>query len=146
MPACTFFGHRDCPDRIKPLLKKTLIDLIENHDVDLFYVGQQGAFDAMVYFVLKEMKEVYPHIRYTVVFDQIPEKQDEMYPFDSSETLFPEGMEKVHPRFRISRRNQWMLKRSSFVISYITHSWGGAAKFAEMAKKQKKTVINLSCE
>ena len=37
MPACTFFGHRDCPDTIKPRLREVLVDLIENHNVDMFY-------------------------------------------------------------------------------------------------------------
>ena len=34
--ACTFFGHRDCPSSIKPRLREVLIDLIENHAVDMF--------------------------------------------------------------------------------------------------------------
>ena len=53
MSACTFFGHRDCPSSIKSKLRKVLIDLIESHAVDMFYVGQQGAFDSMVRSVLK---------------------------------------------------------------------------------------------
>lgn len=48
MSACTFFGHRDCPSSIKPKLREVLIDLIENHAVDMFYVGQQGAFAKLV--------------------------------------------------------------------------------------------------
>ena len=36
-----------------------------------------------------------------------------------------------------------MIKQSDYVVTYITHSWGGAAQFAEMAERQKKTVINL---
>ena len=55
MSACTFFGHRDCPSSIKQKLREALIDLIENHTVDMFYVGQQGAFDSMVRSVLKEL-------------------------------------------------------------------------------------------
>ena len=47
--ACTFFGHHDCPSSIKPKLREILIDLIENHAVNMFYVGQQGAFDAIEY-------------------------------------------------------------------------------------------------
>ena len=35
MSACTFFGHRDCPSSIKPKLRDVLIDLIENHAVDM---------------------------------------------------------------------------------------------------------------
>ena len=40
--SCTFFGHRDCLEMIKPKLKEVLIDLITNHGVDMFYVGHQG--------------------------------------------------------------------------------------------------------
>lgn len=57
--------------------------------------------------------------------------------------MLPEGIETVHPRFAISWRNKWMLKQSGYVVTYIIHSWGGAAQFAELAERQKKTVINL---
>ena len=60
MSACTFFGHRDCPSSIKPKLREVLIDLIENHAVDMFYVGQQGAFDGIVRSVLKELGRYTP--------------------------------------------------------------------------------------
>ena len=62
MQSCTFFGHRECPDSIKPKLKKVMIDLINNHDVDMFYVGNQGQFDAIVRGVLRELKKEYPQI------------------------------------------------------------------------------------
>ena len=142
--ACTFFGHRDCPSSIKPKLCEVVIDLIENHAVDIFYVGQQGAFDSVVRSVLKALAAVYPHIHYAVVLERIPPKQDEFDPRDYSDTMLPEGIETIHPRFAISWRNKWMIKQSDYVVTYITHSWGGAAQFAEMAKKQGKTIIPLT--
>jgi hypothetical protein len=36
-----------------------------------------------------------------------------------------------------------MLDQSDYVVTYITHTWGGAAQYAEKAKYQKKVVINL---
>lgn len=48
MSVCTFFGHRDCPSSIEPNLKQALIHLIDAQSVDTFYVGNHGAFDAMV--------------------------------------------------------------------------------------------------
>ena len=143
MPACTFFGHRDCPSLIKPKLREVLIDLIENHAVDMFYVGQQGAFDGIVHSVLKELVSVYPHIRYAVVLERFPPKRDEFYTRDYSDTMLPEGIETVHPRFSISWRNKWMIKQSDYVVTYITHSWGGAAQFAAIADNQGKYVIAL---
>ena len=50
----TFFGHRNTPAYVKPLLKKVLTELIENHGADMFYVGNEGNFDGMV--VLKSCK------------------------------------------------------------------------------------------
>lgn len=142
--ASTFFGHRDCPSSIKSKLRKVLIDLIESHAVDMFYVGQQGSFDSMVRSVLKELVSLYPHINYAVVLERMPPKRDEFNTRDYSDTMLPEGIETVHPRFAISWRNKWMIKQSDYVVTYITHSWGGAAQFAELAEKQKKTVINLA--
>ena len=142
--ACTFFGHRDCPSSIKPKLCEVLIDLIESHTVDMLYVGQQGAFDGIVRSVLKELVSLYPHINYAVVLERMPPKRDEIDTRDYSDTMLPEGIETVHPRFAISWRNKWMIKQSDYVVTYVTHSWGGAAQFAELAEKQKKTVINVT--
>lgn len=60
MSSCTFFGHRDCPDEIKIKLRELLIDLIINHNVDMFYVGNQGRFDTIVRRVLRDLKQKFP--------------------------------------------------------------------------------------
>ena len=60
MLACTFFGHRDCPDSLKARLQSVVIDLITNHDVDMFYVGNQGGFDRLVRGVLREIMQEAP--------------------------------------------------------------------------------------
>lgn len=103
MTACTFFGHRECPDSIKPQLRAILIDLITNYDVDLFYVGNQGQFDTIVRGVLRKLEKEYPRINYVVVLAYIPGKQNEYD--DYSDTMLPEGIESVHPRYAISWRN-----------------------------------------
>ena len=74
----------------------------------------------------------------------LPRKRDADYPEDDSDTMLPEGIETVPRRFAISWRNRWMLRQSDCVVTYVTHSWGGAAQFAEMAERQKKTVVNLA--
>ena len=50
----------------------------------------------------------------------------------------------MHPRYAISWRNKWMIRESDVVITYITHSWGGAVQFAEIAKKKRKRIINVA--
>lgn len=142
MASCTFFGHRECPDSINPQLRAVLIDLVVNHDVDMFYVGNQGWFDAIVRSVLRELKKEYPQIDYAVVLAYMPGKQTEYD--DYSDTMLPEGIESVHPRYAISWRNNWMLQQSDYVVSYITHNWGSAVQFAIKARSKGKTVINLA--
>ena len=143
MSVCTFFGHRDCPASIKPKLRALVVDLIVRHGADRFYVGRQGAFDAMARAVLRDLTEVYPNISYAVVLERLPGPMDKAV-WDFSDTIFPEGLEAVPPRFAISRRNEWMLKQSDFVVTYITHNWGGAAQYAEKAHRQGKRVLNLA--
>ena len=142
MPTCTFWGHRDCPETIKPRLREALIDLITNHDVDMFYVGHQGQFDAMVRSVLRALIEEYPQTNYAVVLAYMPGKQNEYD--DYSDTMLPEGIESVHPHYAISWRNNWLLQQADYVVTYITHSWGGATQYATKAKRQGKTVINIA--
>lgn len=143
MATCTFFGHRECPNSIKPKLREVLIDLIEDQAVDTFYVGQQGAFDAIVRSVLGELVSVYPYIHYAVVLERMPPNHDSLDTRDYSDTMLPEGIESIHPRYAISWRNNWMLNRSDFVVTYIPHSWGGAAQFAEKAARMNRYIINI---
>ena len=60
---CTFFGHRDAPTEIRDKLQAVLVDLIENHDADTFYIGNNGSFDAMARNVLIELKPIYPPLK-----------------------------------------------------------------------------------
>ena len=139
MSVCTFFGYRDSPIELRPKLIQAISTLIEKHAVDTFLVGNNGKFDSMVVSVLKELSIAYPHIRFSVILSYMPTSSTS----DLSYTLLPEGIENVPKKFAISWRNTWMIDHSDFVISYVTHSFGGAAKFTEAAKRKNKTVIEL---
>ena len=77
----------------------------------------------------------------TVVLAYMPGKKAEYD--DYSDTMLPEGIESVHPHYAISWRNNWMLRHADFLITYITHTWGGAYQYVEKAERQKKVVIDL---
>ena len=107
----------------------------------MFYVGHQGQFDAYVHSELKKLKQEYPQINYAVVLAYMPGKKAEYD--DYSDTMLPEGIESVHPHYAISWRNNWMLKQSDYVVTYITHSWGGAARYSRSALAIGKKVIKV---
>jgi len=141
LSACTFFGHRDCPDSVKQKLEDTLVQLITENGVDRFYVGNQGNFDALVYRVLCELRGIYPHITVTVVLAYMPpEETANRY---GSDAILPEGIEAVPKRYAISWRNKWMINQSEYVVTYVTRSFGGAAISAEIARKNGLTKIAI---
>lgn len=142
MSVCTFFGHRECPESLKPVLLTILENLILEQGADLFYVGNQGQFDAYVRSTLRVLVIKYPHIRYSVVLAYMPGSTNKYE--DYSDTILPEGIEAVPPKFAISWRNNWMLRKADIVVTYITHTWGGASQFSNKAQKAGKQVINLS--
>ena len=142
MSTCTFFGHRDTPNEIEPILFSVLKDLIENHNVKSFYVGNQGNFDIMVRRNLKKLKLDYPHIDYAVVLAYLP-TQKQKTDLDYTDTLIPDELETVHPKYAIAKRNQWMLDEADYVVTYVKVDFGGAAKFKRIAERKGKVVINL---
>ena len=141
MMSCTFFGHRECYGLDEQMLRDAIERLITN-GVTTFYVGNQGDFDGMVFRCLTQLEKVYPHISCSVVLAYLP-KQKQEYDSYSGYSLYPEGLETVHPRFAIEKRNRWMLEHADYCICYINHTYGGAYKFARMAKRKGLTVINL---
>ena len=134
----TFFGHRDTPKETEPALRLTLIDLIENKNATVFYVGNHGNFDAMVRRQLEDLSKTYP-IKYYVVLAYMPSKKDE----PDERSILPEEIETVPRRFAINYRNKWMLNKSDIVITYVTHNFGGAWEFKQMAERQSKIIIFL---
>ena len=141
---CTFFGHKNTPESCKDRLRKVIIDIIENNNVDTFYIGNNGNFDALVLRMLKEVASTYTHIKYYVVLAYLPDEKKNSDTFDYKHTIYPEVLEKVPFKFAIDKRNRWMLKQSDIAITYVTTIVGGAYKFKTIAEKQHKIVINIA--
>ena len=135
----TFFGHRDTPKEIEPALRLTLINLIENKNATVFYVGNHGNFDAMVRRQLEDLSKTYP-IKYYVVLAYMPSKNDN----PDEHSILPEGIETVPRRFAINYRNKWMLTKSDIVVTYVTRPFGGAWRFKEMAERLEMMIIKLN--
>ena len=141
MKTCTFFGHRDAPREVAPILRAVLAELIEQ-GVTRFYVGNQGGFDRMVNADLVRLREQYPHICHVMVLAYLPKEKNGQAEYEN--TIYPDGLELVPPKFAIDKRNRWMLDRADVVITYVTAPFGGAAKFKALAEKQGRMVREIS--
>ena len=136
---CTFFGHRDTPTEIYEKLKETIVYLINEKNVTMFYVGNNGAFDRMAKKILQKMKNTY-NINYYVVLAYIPKKDNST---DYSDTIYYDKLHTVPYKFRIVKRNKLMIEKSDYVITYAKHI-GNARELQTHAERQGKIVINLA--
>lgn len=131
------FGHRDAPDTLRPRIEAAILRLV-GEGVSCFYVGNHGRFDRMVMQTLKQLSASYA-LDYAVVVTGFTAAAK----VDSHPTVLPEGVENGPPRFAIDRANRWMVRQADAVVAYVTHDWGGAAKYVGMARRKGITVINL---
>ena len=114
--------------------------MIEEQNMEVFYVGNNGNFDFLATQALKELKNVYPHISYYVVLAYPPK-----IPFEHP-TLYPEKVAQSPPKAAIDRRNRWMVDNSDRVVACVKYGFGGAVKYLRIAEKQGKTIYNLAAQ
>lgn len=134
----TFCGHSQTSDqdKVTSWLDMILPALIEG-GATTFYLGGYGDFDRLAAAAVRRQKCTYPYIESVLVLPYLNKE------FDSTAydcTTYP-PLEKVPPRYAIVKRNQWMVSESDVVISGVTHSWGGAAKTLDFAKRKGKVIF-----
>jgi len=134
----TFCGHSQTSDqdKVASWLDMILPALIEG-GATTFYLGGYGDFDRLAAAAVRRQKSVYSHIESVLV---LPYLNKEFDPTAYDCTTYP-PLEKVPLRYAIVKRNQWMVSESDVVISGVTHSWGGAAKTLDFAKRKGKVIF-----
>lgn len=144
MRTVTCFGHSMIPRKIVPKVEKAIRQLYHDDPDTEFLVGHQGEFDNAVYRALTILENEFPDIRYKAVLAYMPGEKEEYPLYPPERTYYPEGLELVHPKYAITRRNRWMVEQCDVVLCYITHSWGGAAQFVNKAMRMGKKIISLA--
>ena len=133
--------------KIVPNLRNTIIDLVENKGVTLFYVGHNGSFDRIVAATLENLKEEYQDIEFFVVLaylDLLTKKKDGISKINTKhKTIFPSVMEGVPYRFAINKRNEWMINQADFVVTHITNTFGNSYRLKRKAERKRKIVIEV---
>ncbi len=143
MSTVTFCGHGSLSVSEHSFLAEKLYYEIENlikNGADKFLLGGYGSFDRLCAETVKKLKEIYPHITSILVIPYLNKK----YNTDICDyTIYP-PIEKTPPKFAISKRNEYMVEQSDFVIAYVTHSFGGAATTLDYARRKKKTILRIT--
>ena len=111
--------------------------MIDNEGADEFYVGNHGNFDRMAIAVLSELSETRA-FHFYVVLAYLPAEKEKPR---ADHTILPDLSEKIEnipPRFAIHYRNKFMIEAADVVVTYVQHSWGGAAKYKRLAEKKNR--------
>ncbi len=142
---CRFFGHGTCPSDIRPKIKTQVEKIMTESDKVRFYVGNHGQFDEMVRGVMKELTSEGKSVDYSVVLAYMPYQKCEFdVPDRYADTIYPDEVDNVPPRFAICKRNDWMIDNSDAVICYVVNRFGGAYTYTEKAKRKGKRIINIA--
>lgn len=136
----TFCGHGDIfyNEKTKWLLT-TCIEQLIHIGAKEFFLGGYGNFDILAAKTVCELKQKYPNISSVLIIPYI----DREYNLDLYDSTIYPPLEKVPPRYAISRRNEWMVENSDIVVAFTKYSFGGAATTLNYAKKKKKRIIQL---
>ena len=137
---CTFFGHRDAPDFLKESIEREIIQLVKNESVEVFYVGNNGNYDFLVQRILSKLSQSMGGFEYYIVLSSLSERA---LSGNQENTIFPEGLERVPPRFTIAKRNEWLIKNSHFALVYLKHGFSNSAKWIDKAEKKGLKIINI---
>lgn len=148
MSICCFAGHNMIyDDNIKSEIYNLCVNLITNENVNEFFVGNYGEFDLLCGNIISRLKDKYKDIKLHLVIPYITkninENKNDIYKkYDS--IIIPEMNENTPNNVKIIKANEYMIKKSQFVICYVYYSWGGAFKTYNYAKRKNINIINIA--
>ena len=146
MKSCFLIGHRETPATILPELETAVEQHIVQHNVQIFYVGNYGAFDRLAAQAVMTAKARHPDVALILLLPYHPEERPVVLPRGFDGTHYPEGMECVPRRAAIVRANRSMVERVDYLIAYAWHPASNARNLLEYAKiRAEKGLIGVTC-
>ena len=137
---CMLFGHADAPDSLKSKLEQEILIFSEKNVNVTFLIGNNGNFDFLAQSTLETLCRKGKNIDYTIVLSRIDEA-----PLNrrSERTIFPEELSGVLPKYAISKRNEWIIRRSNFAICYVSRIASNSSKMLSKLQRRNVKTINL---
>ena len=146
----TFVGHSclNNSPRLTEYIEKAIVSSVKDNGSVMFYCGGYGDFDNLCARVCRKLQYRYKNCEIALITPYITEShQKKLQALQSAhkyDTIIYPPLEKVPPRFAISKRNEWMIEQADVVIAYVRNSYGGARQTLKYAKRKKKVIINLA--
>lgn len=136
---------------LKEKIKAQIINLIENENVDTFFVGEIGGYEEDAYDTVLDVFKSYPDIHITLVVSKTSELHD--IGIDGSgiihqrrfchDWIYPDKSAVGYKRWCIVHRNRFIIENTDFIIAYNEYK-GRAYEFCKQAKNKGVTVIEMA--
>ena len=146
----TFCGHakfirtKEYENKILSLLN----ELIGTNKASI-YLGGYGEFDAFAYDCCKKYQKSHDNVKLVFVTPYLTAEYQQNhlnYLKDLYDAITYPEIEDKPPRFAITYRNRWMIDQADYVISGVSHTWGGAYKTYQYARRRNKTIYSITDE
>lgn len=146
---CCFAGHgqlsygEDVYEKLIEVLKR----LVTEENVTEFFVGNYGSFDRLCARAVRHIKEEFPHIILTLVVPYLTQeiKKNKDYFNSAFDSILVADMPENTPKaIKILKCNEYMVRKSEFVVAYVKYSFGGAYKTIKFAQRKGKKEINIA--
>lgn len=146
---CCFAGHgqlsygEDVYEKLIEVLKR----LVTDENVTEFFVGNYGSFDSLCAKAVRHIKEEFPHINLTLVIPYLTKEIENNKDYFNSafdSILVADMTENTPKAIKILKCNEYMVRKSEFVVAYVKYSFGGAYKAIEFAQRKGKKEINIA--
>ncbi len=141
----SFIGHREIFQgwmQMGCILHEFVRTLMQNKKNVEFYVGENGDFDRMAAAVVRDEQKRQKNKNAKLILVRAYKgvgKKARPWEYDA---IYVPTDETGHYKGAISRRNEYMMDMSDFVIAYVTKA-GGAKRALDYAKKKGKAYFNL---
>ena len=142
MSSCAIFGHSEYSyTYMYEKIERCITRLITQYKVTEFYIGLRGNFDSVCLSILCKLKRIYPFIRCIRVWAYMPnEESEEIEGIDETIYLLERF---VPPLYAIVETNKVLVQKVEYVLSGVSHEWGGAWGAVRYAQKRGKKVLNI---
>jgi len=124
---CCVFGHRkvERKDELKQKLAEVFEMLINDKNVDTFFVGSKSEFDELCREILVVEKEKFPNIKRIYVRAEYPDISSDYEKYlleNCEETYYPERLRNAGKAVYVER-NCYMIDNSDFCVVYCMEGY-----------------------
>ena len=143
---CCFAGHNSISysEKIQKQVYDKARELVVDFGVNEFWAGNYGSFDRLAAQVISILKQENFDVELNLVIPYVTKeinKHKKLYYDCYDNILMADIPEKTPKKYQILKCNQYMANKSDYLIAYVNHSYGGAYKTLEYARRKKHIKI-----